>query len=358
MIQTLLYPLRRLHGFIHDKTVFYQTRKALIAKFIKPFKQKVKNNERIAFLVLTPEHSNFGDHALALSETLLLKKLGIDYIEITSKKISELNQHKLLSFMNGYPIFITGGGNLGTLWFSVELLTRQIISNNPNSDIILFPNTIFYENTEFGTQEKNKSVEIYNRHEHLHLLAREKYSFEIMNTLYNNVSIIPDMVLFLNKSHKQAERNGCLICLRSDCEKTMTDTQRESLVEQAHILFGNNITYTDMCIDHPVSPNDREYELNKKFSEFLSAHLVITDRLHGMIFSAITGTPCIVLESKSHKVRGCYAWISSLPYIKFADKPEDISELFNQIPNDVFYYDSSPLAEYYDRLSKHILDLF
>lgn len=358
MIQALLYPLRRLHGFIHDKTVFHKTQRVLINEYIKPFKQKVKNNERIAFLVLTPEHSNLGDHAIALSESLLLKEIGIDYIEITSKKIAELNQHKLLSFMNGYPIFITGGGNLGTLWFSVELLTRQIISNNPNSDIVLFPNTIFYDNSEFGTLEKNKSVDIYNRHEHLHIFAREKYSFEIMNTLYNNVSIIPDMVLFLNKSHEQKERNGCLICLRSDCEKTMTDAQRESLVDQAHILFGNNIAYTDMCIDHPVLPNDREYELNKKFSEFLSARLVITDRLHGMIFSAITGTPCIVLGSKSHKVRGCYEWISSLPYIKFADKPKDIPELFNQIPDNVFYYDHSQLTEYYDRLSEQIAGLF
>ncbi len=44
---------------------------------------------------------------------------------------------------------------------------------------------------------------------------------------------------------------------------------------------------------------DRMEELNSKFAEFLSSGLVITDRLHGMIFAAITGTPCIALDNKS-----------------------------------------------------------
>ena len=46
----------------------------------------------------------------------------------------------------------------------------------------------------------------------------------------------------------------------------------------------------------------REYFLNKKFREFSERNLIITDRLHGMIFAAITGTPCVAMDNISHKI--------------------------------------------------------
>ncbi len=55
----------------------------------------------------------------------------------------------------------------------------------------------------------------------------------------------------------------------------------------------------------------------KKWNEFSSVQLVVTDRLHGMVFSAITGTPCIALDNISHKVYGAYQWLSYLPYLRF-----------------------------------------
>ncbi|MFB8735822.1 polysaccharide pyruvyl transferase family protein [Bacillus sp. SL00103] len=35
---------------------------------------------------------------------------------------------------------------------------------------------------------------------------------------------------------------------------------------------------------------------------YVKAQVVVTDRLHGMIFCAITKTPCVVLRSFDHKV--------------------------------------------------------
>ena len=358
MSKDILFPLRRLHGFLYETNLKRKKKRKLIKELIIPAKRIIREKKKVAFLVLTPEHGNLGDHAIALSEMILLRRLNIEYIEITGRQISELRQLKLLPFMNGSTILINGGGNLGTLWPSVELTTQEIIKSNPKSKIVIFPNTIFYEKTEFGEKEKNKSVQIYNQHQHLQLYARERYSYEIMSQLYNNVSLIPDMVLYLNMSQNQKKRAGCLLCLRSDREKTLSDSQQNIIVSEARSLFGSDVAFTDMCVDHPVLPEERETELNKKFDEFLSARLVITDRLHGMIFSAITGTPCIVLESKSHKVRGCYEWIKSLPYIRFADTPEDISPLYRQIPDEVFHYNPDLFDEYYNSLSKQISDLF
>jgi pyruvyl transferase EpsI len=44
--------------------------------------------------------------------------------------------------------------------------------------------------------------------------------------------------------------------------------------------------------------------------------VVVTDRLHGMIFAAITGTPCVVLQNSNHKIESTHqTWLSSLSHI-------------------------------------------
>ena len=68
-----------------------------------------------------------------------------------------------------------------------------------------------------------------------------------------------------------------------------------------------------------------EFELVRaKMCQFAEAELVITDRLHGMIFSAITETPCIVLGNHNHKIEGSYQWIKHLPYIRFIKEVNNI----------------------------------
>ena len=56
--------------------------------------------------------------------------------------------------------------------------------------------------------------------------------------------------------------------------------------------------------------------MKKKLAAFSEVKLVITDRLHGMLFSAITHTPCIAIDNLSRKVSGVYEWIKALPYVK------------------------------------------
>ena len=55
-------------------------------------------------------------------------------------------------------------------------------------------------------------------------------------------------------------------------------------------------------------------------NEFLRCKVVITDRLHGMLFAAITKTPCIVTKSLDYKITGTYEWIKDLNYIKFVEQ--------------------------------------
>jgi len=351
-----LYPLRRIHGLLHDSLLTYKNKCDLKVKYRREIQQKRKHNSKTVFLVLTPEHTNLGDHAIAYAEAELLKCNGVDYVEITGKQLVELQKNKCLNSMNGYPILINGGGNLGTLWFDVEQLMRDIIRANPRSCIFILPNTIYYEDTEYGKREFEQSVSIYNTHKNLYIYAREQISYDKMKDVYRSVKLVPDMVLSMNWCDIETERMGCLLCLRKDCERLCTEKEEEQLYSMLQTVFGEELHYTDMHAMRDVQIVDRTIALRKKRIEFQKAALVVTDRLHGMILCAITGTPCIVINSRSPKVKGCYEWIRHLKYIKFCDNIDDILEVYQSIPSENNHYDNSHLVKYYNELTNDVLE--
>ncbi len=296
-------------------------------KNILPIKKYCKRNKNAVFLVMTPEHGNIGDHAIAFAEREFLKRLNIEYYELTKNTISYLKSKGELGVLNGATIMVNGGGNLGTLWFNIEELTRELIIANPNSKIIMMPNTFYYEDSAWGKEELAKSIKIYNAHPNLHIFAREKTSYLAMKGIYNNVEAVCDMVLSLYYPDKKQERSGCQLCFRRDVEKTMPEDAEIAIRNIAEKYFTDSVSQTDMVVTRSISIEDGESEVVKKIEEFQSSKLVITDRLHGMVFCAISETPCIVVNSKSHKVKGIYDKLKPLPYIKFADSVEQVDTL-------------------------------
>ncbi len=333
-------------------------RKNLIEAFelAYPYYKAKMLHPKTAFLVLTPEHGNIGDHAIAKAERLLLDKLGITYIEITGKKLKALHEAGVIGVLNGSTIYVNGGGFLGTLWYQGgEALLREIIRHNPKSRIIAFPNTFYYEDSAWGKKELQKSVEIYNAHNRLTIYARDKQSYEKMKILYRDVRLMPDIVLSLPPVHANYERSGCIWCMRRDHEKTISVPNENKLKQILRSLFDNDITVTDMVEEYAVSPECRNVEIQKKLDQFSKAKLVVTDRLHAMIFCALSGTPCVVIDSKSPKVRGVYAWINNLCYIKFADSIEAFESIVIELMNmKSCQYDNTHLIPLFAQFAEEI----
>ena len=351
-IINLLCKISFLKNFLYNLISY----KNIFKKYLPIFKEHKKNHNMV-FLVYTPIHENLGDHAIALAQISLLDEIGVGYTEITAPEMHKLKELGLLKLFNNTKVFINGGGNLGTLWFDVETMFRDIILAAPKADILIFPSTIYYENTDFGREEFEKSKKIYNNHKSLILYARENISYEIMKDAYNNVKLIPDMVFSLNKCERNVPRDGAVLCIRDDIERTLTEEDEIFICSQMNQIFGNKITKTDMRVGHNISLSNRNIELDEKFRQFKNAEVVITDRLHCMIFCVITGTPCIVVNSKSPKVKGCYEWVKDFEYIKFADNLSDISKLYKSIPKKEFIYDNSKFVPLYETLKEDILNL-
>lgn len=322
-----------------------------------PIKKYKAHNTKPIFLIFTPEHANLGDHAIAYAEQKMLNRLGIRYYEITGNQLYILHQYGYFNLLNNTTIFVNGGGNLGMLWPEIEKMNRWIISELKDSTICIMPNSIYYTPGEDGKKEFRKSIEIYNRHPRLYMYAREETSYGIMKKVYKNVKLIPDVVLSLNECQDlKNRRRGCLFCMRDDVERTLSDKEYQVLYYEAKKLFGE-IGVSNTVLDYDVSPADRKKELEKKLKEYQQVELVVTDRLHGMIFCAITGTKCIVLNGKSPKIRGCYHWIETLDYISFMENAADLNVIYKSMPDYPHKYEKGDMQSRFQELEQDIRNI-
>lgn len=283
--------------------------------------------EKPIFLMMLPTGGNLGDHAIAYAERVMLQKRFPEFavIEVYNWFVYlDRKYNRLTELTEGHPLFLTGGGYIGTLWLDdAEKNMRHIINCNQSSLIIILPNTVFFDDNDSGRAELKNTQACINSHPNLQLFVRENVSFEKYRNCFNNIELMPDVVMSLSFVEPRIERNGCILCLRKDIEKTLGEEQSECIHRKAKQLF-DTVTESDMEIDKEVSEAERYAEISKKISQFKSAELVITDRLHAMIFCAISATPCLVVKSKSHKVEGCYEWIRHCEYIRLIDSPDDI----------------------------------
>lgn len=308
-------------------------------KLIYAYNQYRKKVDRQYILFGIPEHGNIGDHAIAIAEREFLKDLGIaDVFEVPIQKQSAIIKTIQKKILPNDIILITGGGFIGNQWMTEENMVREVVKTFPNNKTIIFPSTIYYKDDEEGKKEFEKSREIYNTHQNLVICAREKKTYDFILKNYPQIKALlaPDIVLYLDRSEKGQERNNeILLCLRADPEKNITD-QQTKYIDEISQKYGQ-VRYIDTVIHRRVNPKDREMVLTEKLNEFSAAKLVITDRLHGMIFAAITGTPCIALGNYNYKVRGVYEWIKNLNYVKFVEQLDEIEVLIQELVQNKDY---------------------
>ena len=313
------------------------------------------------YLIGTPDHSNIGDSAIVLAEKKILQYLfrKSHVKEITFNEFVH-NRKNIESSISKNDLLVGhGGGNLGNLWYNEELFRYSFIDAFPNNPIIIFPQTVFFTDDEEGRKAQKDSLGHYENHRNLTLVAREKKSFETLNTLYRNPKkiLVPDIVLSTTMKDYGVcvkSRSGVLLVFRGDSEKSMTDNDRKSIKDY---LEQNALSYreTDMYSDEPVTKENRMELVRKKMQEFADAELVITDRLHGMVFAAITETPCIVFSNNHHKVKGTYDCISNLDYIRYVDDIYEAAPFILELMKmKECKYNNKPLEEYYDNLAEEV----
>jgi pyruvyl transferase EpsI len=162
------------------------------------------------------------------------------------------------------------------------------------------------------------------------IVAREKVTYDFLKQNFKcNVMLTPDIVLSSKYNSNYNKRSDIgLLCLRNDIEKKLTDQDHRELNDMLS-EYVSAVKFVDTQKSWKISTRDRNDALDGFIRNIQNSRIVITDRLHGMVFCAITGTPCIVFENYNHKVRGTYNWISGLQYIKLVNNIDEARRLLD-----------------------------
>lgn len=288
-----------------------------------------------AWLFCAPDYGNLGDHAIAKAEHRFFKTaFGLELVEVPAKNYSICGPAAKDEITPSDLLFITGGGFLGSLWMNMQRLAREVVAEYPKNRIIVLPQTLYWEETPEGTAERKESQAVFSAHRGLTLCARDEESARLMRETYPGCQVerLPDMVLSCDWEFPEAAtRRGILLCLRTDKESALTEEERESLLWRAQEI-GRSVRSTDTRLKRrPIPEWEREALLNAKLQEFREADVVVTDRLHGMLFSVITGTPCVALNNHTHKLRETFRWVRDVPNLRFASSVEEVASLVSEV---------------------------
>ena len=129
-------------------------------------------------------------------------------------------------------------------------------------------------------------------------------------------------------------RNGALFVLRHDSEKVV----KKSTIDNIKDILGNErpVKRVDTVLDEPqkITPVTREALFDSELELFSHQEIIITDRWHAMVFSVLTGTPCLLFGNSYGKGKHAYIdWLEHIDWINYTDETdvERIEELLQQL---------------------------
>ena len=335
----VLWTMQSANGLLKRMKAIYRAGKAALPQSLKrtvkhllkpaAFRQRkhaIENELDTAatqkvVLICTPEHGNLGDQAIAevskqwLSKVcapMPVKEITINQYE-QDARIVEHNIHK------GDVVVVCGGGWLGDLWFHNEVAVRRIIQKCKRNRIVILPQTVYFSDEK----QKQISKAMYRAHPDLWLCLRDRASYRLITEggfVQNEgrVFYLPDMVLGFRDQVRNSHRQGVAFCIRSDKESVLDNASGRALYKEAMERTDKVPEFISTLTGTRISKETRRQELHTFFDALAAKRLVVTDRLHCMLFCAVTGTPCIAFDNLSGKVSGSYEWIKDIGYIKLA----------------------------------------
>lgn len=293
----------------------------------KKMPQFAISNKKIV-IALAANYGNLGDVAITYAQKQFLKKNFPEY------DVIEFEISKTFTWMKSLKpyihqddiITIVGGGNLGDLYDDIEFARQFIIFNFPKNKIVIFPQTITFSKTLLGHIRLLWAKILYNAHKDLTIFVRESFSYEEYYTHFKRIEKAPDIVMSMDYAEPVGlKRDGITICFRDDKENGVNIHVKNRLVSEIKKRYSVRIQDTHVGIQNDLQ---KLYaDLQNLITIFQKSRVVVTDRLHGMILSYITHTPCVALCGGNKKILGCYQWIEKSNYIQLIESDIDFRNM-------------------------------
>lgn len=279
------------------------------------------------FVLLAADYGNLGDLAITHAQTRFLEaqfpSAVVEAIPISRTLPAIKRLRRVIQDQD--VVTIIGGGNTGDMYDDIQYLRELAISSFPRNQIISFPQTVEFSDTRYGRWAQRRAAKVYNDHPHLTVMARDSRSAAVARGLFAECQVLqaPDVVLTLDdQASSSGPRDGVLVALRSDLERGLSATDRAALLSAASGV--GRATERDTHIgDVRLSAAQALHELSDFWAQCRSSRLILTDRLHGVIFGVITGTPVLAFDSGTGKVGQFYRdWLQDVPGVRLVDRVE------------------------------------
>jgi pyruvyl transferase EpsO len=286
-----------------------------------------------------PVHANIGD---------LLINLGSERF-FTDQQIQIWRRYNIFDFpetIDGIDknivFLLHGGGNLGDIWPSHQLLRERILRQYPKNRIIFLPQTAFYGSAE----SERKGVQTMAQHGNLHVFVRDTQSLERLNRggLYD-VSVMPDMAHSLVgnlKSPREAELRS-LMLFRTDQEvgglpAFLGHSDRRSfdwneMISDPHKVISGGTLALIRGVGRFGGPLNlvnlwywnRDVVLKDAIGFFSRFETVVTNRLHAIILGLLLGRRVVWFDNSYGKLSSYVrCWLSESPNLELATEATTI----------------------------------
>jgi pyruvyl transferase EpsI len=260
---------------------------------------------------MIPTYGNLGDLAIATATRQLVERL------LPDDTLMELNDSDTIA--GALPlrralsandlVILPGGGNLGSSYPKAGDERRLLLGVLPKSQrCLIFPQSTDYPLTARGRRFLAADARAFARHRNLVVFARDLQSYQfIVRHFDNQAHLVPDTALALAidaTRHRIDHPKRAIISLRSDDERRQdTPSTNQVILELRQSGYQAKVVDTQARALTANTPAARQRAVTRMIDLYASAQIVITDRLHGMIFAAIAGTPAVVFDNANSKVR-------------------------------------------------------
>ena len=321
-------------------------------KTIQSIKISQRREKQIYYFGV-PEHSNLGDLAQCFCIREYLKKYFGEYdvTEVFTRNYLDnsfgirdhlkavIKPEDIIFFQSGYCTQDLGGRE--------DLMHQTVMQDFPDNPLVMLPQTVYFRDEA----RKKQASRIYDAHKRLFFLARDQVSCEMAKDMFPHIHVenYPDIVTTLIGQYEYSfNRDGILFCIRNDSEKYYSDHDIEKLMKQLGDFAKCERLDTTIRAEPDVIRNNLKKYIEDYFEKFAHYKLIITDRYHGTIFSLISNTPVIVIQTKDHKVKTGVDWFSE-PYGNqafFANTLDEARTIATKVLED---YDYKKNCDYFER---------
>lgn len=291
-----------------------------------------------------PDHDNIGDNMIWEGELAFLK--NIPFQKKYECSLTFFEQNKI---PDNTIILLHGGGNFGDIYPVVNEFRRNVIKNNMDKKIIIFPQTIHY-NSQSNLGEDAKII---NQHNNITLCVRDKKSYKIAVDNFQNakVLLLPDMAFCMDFQlfrTNQSNQGRNLVLDRRDGEKVelnlseigeydlldwptfnMTKAERYKKIQRNRRLdkigrFFQKLPILSSFVDSRYglkNRNGREDYIQQGVEFFNQYDTIYTTRLHGLILGVLMGKDMRVLDNSYGKLTSFVeAWLSDFEKVEIYKK--------------------------------------